>query len=133
MNYYKKLNSQITFKLAYFSIALIIIQLSYRIYCELPMLKAYSKFEISKREFAIQNKNLQTEVNFQNFNEFNTPNISEKIVTFLLREISPNSLKAWSKILKHEPILPNIIEKTEVKVYEECFSEAFDQKIKIAQ
>lgn len=131
INYYKNLNFKITINLAIVSIFLIILQVGYRIYSELPILKVYSTFEINKREAMHSQKNNQKEIEFPNFNGFNTPNITEKVVTNVLGEISPNSLKMWSKILKHEPILLNYIENTEVKIYEECFSVAFNKNVKI--
>lgn len=131
LNFYRNLNFKISFNLGIASISLIIIQICFRIYSEMPIIKAYSTFEINKREAINSRKSSQNEFIFSNFIGFNTPNITEKVVSSILVKISPNSLEAWGKILKHEPILPNYIENTEVKIYEECFSEAFKKQIKI--
>ena len=127
---YFKPNLKVLNRLTTIALMLIIIQLGYRFYSEVPTLKNYSAFEIKNR--SIISMTPETEIPIiKNAATFNTPNLTEQAATYFLSKYAPNQLKNWSKILKHEPILPNIIDQSEIKVYEGCYMGGFRRKVEI--
>jgi Family of unknown function (DUF6056) len=116
-----------------FSLIILTCLIIFRIRAELPTLKAYSQFEINKRASMKNNKNKTEPFIYKNPEAFETSTISEKTIMYLLEKFAPNQIKNWKNIVKHEAVLPNIIDKTEIDVYESCYGAAFGSKIKIIQ
>ncbi len=127
---YKQLNFKLVHQIAIVAILMITAQVGMRIFTETPKLQKYSSFEIEKR------KNLnefggKEDFVYQNPEELNTPNISEKIIVYLLEPKYSDQLTPFRKILKHEPILPNIIDEFDIKIYEDCYHGAYRKVVKI--
>ncbi len=117
-------------KVSDWAIILIVLQLGYRFLTEQPTLKMYSAFEINNRKIIKNTPNGQTPI-IKNFIDFNTPNLTEQFASLVLGKLAPKRLENLRKIIKHEPILPNIIDKSEIKVYHNCYEGAFKRKVTI--
>jgi hypothetical protein len=115
------------------SICCLIVLLAFKTINELPALIKYSNFEIEKRYKLEKAENNETEFNYKNPPEMNTPSVSEKIIGNFLKKISPSKYNAWAETLKFEPILPNIAYPTETKVYETCIGNAYNKSIKFVK
>lgn len=113
------------------SLIIIIFQLVFRIYSEYPTLNKYASQEELNR-LVIEKVNSESElVEIKMASPFDTPNLTERIVKPILTKLAPNQADTWNKILKHEPILPNIPDQFETQVYEDCYFGNFKRKVKL--
>jgi Family of unknown function (DUF6056) len=128
---HKNLNSKLVNQLSFAALVLIIFQVGFRIYTEIPVLQEYANFENKKRNEMAQFEGKTNQFQYQNPPELIAPTLSENISMYLLRKFKPENVETWGKIVKHEPVLPNTIDKFDTKIYEECYGVAFGKKIKI--
>ena len=119
------------FQWANISLIIIIFQLIFRIITEYPSVKEYASVEIKNRNIIKAAPEGQRLIEIWLAKSLNTPNLTERFATTLMSKLAPNQLEGWKSILKHEPILPNIPDKFEINVYEECYLGTFKKKIKI--
>jgi hypothetical protein len=100
-------------------------------YNEFPTLQKYKQAEESKREAIDRSIDNKTTIQYYNAEAFNKPTITEKICLIVLEKYFPHKIDTWGNLIKYEPVLPNIIDKNDKTVYDECYSTAFGKKINI--